>query len=66
MLIVYLYVIMLLINDKELIKLETMKKMITITKDLNKRLKVYAALEEVSVQDLMIMILDKFLQERGY
>lgn len=57
---------MLLINDKELIKLETMKKMITITKDLNKRLKVYAALEEVSVQDLMIMILDKFLQEMGY
>lgn len=57
---------MLLINDKELIKLETMKKMIAITKDLNKRLKVYAALEEVSVQDLMIMILDKFLQERGY
>jgi fructose-1,6-bisphosphatase/sedoheptulose 1,7-bisphosphatase-like protein len=46
--------------------METMKKMITITKDLNKRLKVYAALEEISVQDLMIMILDKFLQERGY
>lgn len=46
--------------------METMKKMITITKGLNKRLKVYAALEEISVQDLMIMILDKFLQERGY